>query len=90
MGGTTGGPLTGSAPNNARHYPSQATDMDKNNELRRLKAEFVTAAKRVMDAIQRHGVNSEIFLKANADFEALVERIKSLTGGTQIRAGKPN
>jgi len=64
--------------------------MDKDNELRRLKAEFVTAAKRVMDAIQRHGVNSEIFLKANADFEALVERIKSLTGGTQIRAGKAN
>ena len=68
----------------------QATDMDKDNELRRLKAEFVTAAKRVMDAIQRHGVSSEIFLKASADFEALVERIKSLTGGTQFRAGKPN
>jgi hypothetical protein len=64
--------------------------MDKDNELRRLKAEFVTAAKRVMDAIRRHGVNSEVFLKASADFEALVERIKSLTGGPQFRAGKPN
>jgi hypothetical protein len=64
--------------------------MDTDNELRRLKGEFVTAAKRVMDAIQRHGVDSEIFLKARADFEALVERIKSLTGGMQFRAGEPN
>jgi len=64
--------------------------MDTDNELRRLKAEFVTAAKRVMNAIQRHGVNSEIFLKASADFEALVERIKSLPSGMQFRAGKPN
>jgi len=70
--------------------PRQVTDMDTDNELRRLKAEFVTAAKRVINAIQRHGVNSEIFLKASADFEALVERIKSLTGGKQFRAGKPN
>jgi hypothetical protein len=64
--------------------------MDTDSELRRLKSEFVTAAKRVMNAIQRHGVNSEVFLKAKADFEALVERIKNLTGGEQFRAGKPN
>jgi len=64
--------------------------MDADNELTRLKAEFVTAARRVMTAIRQHGVHSEIFPKARADFEALVERIKNLTGGTQFRAGKPN
>jgi hypothetical protein len=64
--------------------------MDTDNELRRLKAEFVTAAKRVMTAIQQHGVKSEIFLKARADFEALVERIKNLTGDTQFRSGELN
>ena len=62
------------------------TKMGKDNELGELKAEFVTVAKRAMDAIQRHGVSSEIFLKANADFEALVERIKNSTGETRFRA----
>jgi len=51
--------------------------MEKDNELGRLKAEYVAAARRVIDAIRQHGVESEIFLRASADFEALVERIKA-------------
>jgi len=57
--------------------------MDEDNELGRLKAEYVATARRVIDAIRQHGVKSEIFLRASADFEALVERIKSLADRMQ-------
>ena len=54
--------------------------MDKDKELGRLKAEYAMSAKRVMEAIRRHGVNSEVFFRASADFEALVARLKNSTG----------
>jgi hypothetical protein len=35
--------------------------MDKSTEIARLKSEYVTAAKRVIDAIQQYGTRSEIY-----------------------------
>jgi len=63
--------------------------MDKDNEIMRLKVEYITAAKRVIDAIQRYGTNSEIFVRASAEFNALIQRIKKCAGSTHS-AGKPN
>jgi len=59
----------------------QATHMDKADEITRLRAEYVTAAKRVIDAIKQCGTNSEIFFRASADFNALIQRIKNCDGG---------
>jgi len=55
--------------------------MDKRDEVTRLRAEYVTAAKRVIDAIKQYGTNSEIFFRASADFNALIQRIKNCAGG---------
>ena len=55
--------------------------MDKGDEITRLRAEYVTAAKRVIDAIKQYGTNSEIFFRASADFNALIQRIKNCAGG---------
>ena len=70
-------------------HPSSNPNMDSDNDIRRLRAEYVSAARRVMEAIRKYGVRSEIFDKASADFEALVERMKSSTGGPQS-ARKPH
>ena len=59
----------------------QTRRMDKGDEIMRLKAEYVTAAKRVIDAIKQYGTNSEIFFRASADFNALIQRIKNCAGG---------
>ena len=58
--------------------------MDKNKEISRLRAEYLVAAKRVMEAIRQHGVNSEIFRRASADFEALVAHVKRATNDIPV------
>ena len=50
--------------------------MDKGREITRLKAEYVTAAKRVIDAIKQYGTKSETYIQASAEFNALIQRIK--------------
>ena len=55
---------------------SQTIRKDNNAEIARLKVEYITVAKRVMDAIQQYGTKSEIFFRANADYDALIQRIK--------------
>jgi hypothetical protein len=61
--------------------------MSEATELRRLKAEYVVAAKRAMDAIRKHGVNSELFLQANAELAALMQDMKALAAAIERRAG---
>lgn len=63
--------------------------MDKDKEITRLKAEYVTAAKRVIEAIKQYGTNSETFVRASAEFNALIQRIKDHAGGTHS-VGKPH
>ena len=67
----------------------QAIPMDKDSEIARLKAEYVAAAKRVIDAIKQYGTNSEAFFRASAEFNALIRRIKDCAGSSRS-VGKPN
>ena len=61
---------------------SQGIRKDNSAEIARLKLEYVTIAKRVVDAIELYGTKSEIFFRANAEFNGLIQRIKNCAGNT--------
>jgi hypothetical protein len=62
-------------------------DIDKAEQvLRRLKAEYISASKRAISAINTHGVESEAFRTAEREVQALKRRIEAIACFTHINA----